>query len=265
MVLAGVGASLILSGSVDGRFVGITTTSKPNDFGIFAVNVYAEFDSPNDHMNQVTGTPQDPLEICVVGGSFFQSPFGTDRPPNPIAFDLFPTLRYDTFASIAVKSYNVNDPGVPEGQPTDSMLFGGGWPGFSDSTVLVTDVGWQVPQSDPQGDAFNPAFVAGDGRVLIGQFSTADGFRIEGKILVQYQINGVSELTEVEFCHDLFVGQCLVCPGDCGNSDGDVGIVDLLALLAEWGLAGTPCDSDGGGVGITDFLALLADWGPCVP
>ena len=53
------------------------------------------------------------------------------------------------------------------------------------------------------------------------------------------------------------------CPWDCGgDNNGDVGIVDFLALLAQWGGAGT-CDFDGGGVGIVDFLALLANWGPC--
>ncbi len=55
------------------------------------------------------------------------------------------------------------------------------------------------------------------------------------------------------------------CPWDCDggeSTDGTVGIVDFLALLAQWGGPGT-CDFDGGGVGITDFLALLANWGPC--
>ena len=52
------------------------------------------------------------------------------------------------------------------------------------------------------------------------------------------------------------------CPLDCGDGDGTVGIVDFLALLAQWGTPGT-CDADGGGVGITDFLELLANWGPC--
>ncbi len=52
------------------------------------------------------------------------------------------------------------------------------------------------------------------------------------------------------------------CPWDCGNNDSDVGIVDFLALLAQWGGAGS-CDFDGGGVGINDFLDLLANWGPC--
>jgi hypothetical protein len=54
------------------------------------------------------------------------------------------------------------------------------------------------------------------------------------------------------------------CPWDCAQpADGQVGVVDFLALLAEWGSVGTPCDFDGGGVGVTDFLDMLANWGPC--
>ena len=53
------------------------------------------------------------------------------------------------------------------------------------------------------------------------------------------------------------------CPWDCGgDNDNNVGIVDFLALLSQWGTPGT-CDFDGGGVGIVDFLKLLANWGPC--
>ncbi len=53
------------------------------------------------------------------------------------------------------------------------------------------------------------------------------------------------------------------CPWNCGaDNDGDVGIIDLQALLAQWGGPG-PCDFDGGGTGIIDFLELLANWGPC--
>jgi hypothetical protein len=53
------------------------------------------------------------------------------------------------------------------------------------------------------------------------------------------------------------------CPEDCGgDNDDNVGIVDFLELLSQWGTSGT-CDFDGGGVGITDFLQLLGAWGPC--
>jgi len=63
----------------------------------------------------------------------------------------------------------------------------------------------------------------------------------------------------------VLLNQCTTppCPWDCGgDNDGDVGIVDFLALLAQWGGPGA-CDLDGGGVGITDFLELLGNWGPC--
>ena len=56
------------------------------------------------------------------------------------------------------------------------------------------------------------------------------------------------------------------CPWDCEPvPDGDVGITDFLALLAEWGQVGSPCDFGVGlpGVGIEDFLQMLGVWGAC--
>ena len=57
----------------------------------------------------------------------------------------------------------------------------------------------------------------------------------------------------------------LPCPWDCADGDGTVGIVDFLALLAQWGQIGASCDFGLGapGVGIDEFLAVLANWGPC--
>jgi hypothetical protein len=53
------------------------------------------------------------------------------------------------------------------------------------------------------------------------------------------------------------------CPWDCGNDDGEVGINDFLAMLADWGGPG-PCDFDDNDViDVVDFLDLLANWGPC--
>ena len=49
-VLAGMSAPLILSGSASGGFVGITTTTKPNPYGLLVVNVYAEFDRPGEDL-----------------------------------------------------------------------------------------------------------------------------------------------------------------------------------------------------------------------
>ncbi len=79
-VLAGVSVPLILAGSSDAGFVGITTTAKPNAFNLYVVNVYAEFDNPgNDWMEVVGGGGGYPLSIRVVGGSLWFNPaFGTD-------------------------------------------------------------------------------------------------------------------------------------------------------------------------------------------
>ncbi|MCH8344113.1 MAG: hypothetical protein IH983_08995 [Planctomycetes bacterium] len=60
------------------------------------------------------------------------------------------------------------------------------------------------------------------------------------------------------------VGGGLPCPWDL-NGSGDVGILDLLALLAAWGPnPGDPADFDGNGtVDIFDLLTLIANWGAC--
>jgi len=66
----------------------------------------------------------------------------------------------------------------------------------------------------------------------------------------------------VAFVFDLLGVDC-ICFWDCGDPpDGEVNVVDFLALLAQWGGPGT-CDFDDGTVGITDFLLILAKWGTC--
>ena len=56
----------------------------------------------------------------------------------------------------------------------------------------------------------------------------------------------------------------VTCPGDFDGS-GDVGVTDLLDLLAGWGACGgCNADTDGSGfVDVTDLLAFLSDWGGC--
>ncbi len=122
-VLAGVASPLIATGSASAGFIGIKATSKPNDFGLLVVNVYAIFDRPEpgdgsgDHMVAVAGTPNAPLVIQVTGGTFYNHPFGNDHAPLALLVDVFPSLAYDTFVTIGVKK--VGDPKVfPGAQPT---------------------------------------------------------------------------------------------------------------------------------------------------
>lgn len=53
------------------------------------------------------------------------------------------------------------------------------------------------------------------------------------------------------------------CPWDCGDlADDEVGVPDLLAMLAQWGGSGL-CDFNGNGVDVVDLLAMLENWGGC--
>ncbi len=54
------------------------------------------------------------------------------------------------------------------------------------------------------------------------------------------------------------------CPADL-DTDGQVGVTDLLILLSAWGPnPGHPADLDGDdAVGVTDMLTLLSGWGSC--
>jgi hypothetical protein len=72
----------------------------------------------------------------------------------------------------------------------------------------------------------------------------------------------------VDVARDFGLGIAL-CPADCLQTpDGEVSIVDFLALLRRWGESsvGSPCDIDGDGViGQEDVLDLLGVWGTCPP
>ena len=199
-VLAGVSAPLILSGSTNAGFVGIKTTVKPNEFDLFVVNVYATFDRPGeDLMSAIAGTPNNPLSIRVKGGgTFYQHAFGSDRAPLGALIDPFPSLQYDTFVTIGVKQ--VGPGGGNPGQPQDNLVLTPGWPGFGPGNLDLTNSGWAVTPNEPQGDPFDPVFsFPGNGQILIGQFSTANGTGIMGTMLLQFFSNGVSEQAIVSF------------------------------------------------------------------
>ena len=94
-VAAGVSAPLILGGSADAGFVGITAVVKDNPFGLVVCNVYAIFDRPGeDRVEVIAGTENTPLLIQVTGGSFYNTPnVGTDQAPSTFLISIFPTTE----------------------------------------------------------------------------------------------------------------------------------------------------------------------------
>ena len=121
----------------------------------------------------------------------------------------------------------------------------------------------------PLGDLFDvsdPIFASWDMLSSIGPVTDESGWLLQwGLSPVVVTTGGVLFFDTDLSVMATFTASTIApgCPWDCGgDDDGDVGIVDFLELLAQWGTPGS-CDFDGGGVGITDFLALLANWGPC--
>ncbi len=198
-ILVGVAVPLILTGSVEAGFTGITTTSKPNPFGLLVVNVYAVFDRPGeDHMIAVAGTPQNPLTIQVNGGTFYQHGFGTDQASIETLHIVFPSLAFDSFVTIGVKFVGT----LLGGQPVDELVLTTAWPGFGPSVLAMTDAAWAITPDNAQGNPFDAVnSFPGNGQILIGQFSTANGTSFQGTMLLQYISNGVSETSVVSFFH----------------------------------------------------------------
>ena len=195
-LLAGAGAPLILPASATAGFVGTKATSKPNEFGLLVVNVYAVFDRPDpgdgsgDHMVAVAGTPNAPLNVKIEGGVFYNHAFGGDRAPNAAFFPMFPSLAFDTFVTIGKKT-----------SIGDTLTITPGFPlGITGSSLSTTGAGWAVIPTAGQGDPFNAKdSFPGNGQILIGQFSTLEGTSISGIMLIRYVGNGQSGQNIVSF------------------------------------------------------------------
>ncbi len=189
-MLAGVGAPLIATASASAGFVGINTVIKENPFGYLVVNVYAEFDRPGqDEMQAVAGTANNPLIVQVQNGTFFNANGGTDKAPSAFFISLIPSLAFDTFVTIGIK---FTEPLF------DALIIAPDFQaGITGTQLFLTNSGWAVTPVDPQTDPFDPAYVQGNGTVLIGQFSTADGTAISGTFLLQFTSNGVPGVQSV--------------------------------------------------------------------
>ena len=66
--------------------------------------------------------------------------------------------------------------------------------------------------------------------------------------------------TSLDLNHDGIPDEC-ECPADL-DGDGDVGIDDLLAVLAAWGTDAGDVTGDGT-TDVNDLLEVMAAWGPC--
>jgi hypothetical protein len=198
-VLAGVSAPLIASAPSDAGFVGISWTKKPNAYNLMVVNVYAEFDNPGaDHMQAVAGTPLNPMDITVIGGSFYNHAFGGDQAPQAALVAAFPDLAFDSFYTIGRKV--IDPPGADL-----NVLNLVNMPVLSGTGVHTINGAYGlVPPNGPQGDPFDSVNnFPGNGSILIGQFSMeipATGtYGIQGAFYLQYVSDGTVGNSYVSF------------------------------------------------------------------
>ncbi len=213
-VLAGVSAPLIFTAGASAAFLGIKAVGKPNPYGLIVCNVYAVFDRPGqDFMKAVAGTMIAPMVIRVEGGgTFYNHAFGSadNSSPRTTLIAAYPSLAYDTFATIGAK---VSSAAFP-----DATTLTPGLPLIAGSVFSTTVAGWAVTPINPQGDPFNTDYSSGNGQILIGQFSTADGTGISGMMALRFVANGGLTSNYFSFSH--------VVP-----APGAVGLLGMAALF----------------------------------
>ena len=198
-VLAGVSAPLILGGIASAGFVGVKTVLKaPNPYGLFVCNVYAVFDRPDDEMIAVAGTPNQPLNIFVKQGKFFQDPRGAPLTAPFLQFlNNNPTLPYDTFATIGIKDDDLFTT-LDDVSTTPGLAFG-------NDSLSTTNGSWFIIPSGPGNGGLGQPNQNGQVLIFQGSFFK-DGIAkgIAGTMLVAFTSNGVVGVQAyVEFDHQI--------------------------------------------------------------
>ncbi|MEE8128867.1 MAG: hypothetical protein V3T48_01155, partial [Vicinamibacterales bacterium] len=127
MLLGGCCAPLLLAVPTHAAFTGLSTETRTNAFGIDVISLYANFDQAGDQLTSISGTPLSPLSISVIGGTFYQHLFGSDRAPHDALVLDNPSLAYDTFVTVGVELFG------PTGQSEDLSFTLPTWPGFGPS------------------------------------------------------------------------------------------------------------------------------------
>ena len=147
-----------LSTSAMSEYVGLSFEYEDAGNDLWTMRLYADFTSSTDQLTAVFADAQSSLYIRSENG-LYQNPFGgpTSVSINPALYDVFPSLKYDSWVTIG-----------SEDQVDNAMLVTGiDWTEFENGGDIQFDNGaWFATKDDGQTVAGN------DLRVLIGQFTT---------------------------------------------------------------------------------------------
>ena len=102
---------------------------------------------------------------------------------------------------------------------------------------------------------FDLSNFAGSSIQIEWRFDSVDGLYNDYR---GWHIDGIQLIAQTLDCNDE-----VECPEDV-NGDGYVNVVDLLAVIDQWGQVDSPADlNDDGIVNVSDLLMVVGSWGPC--
>lgn len=216
--------------------------------GMTTYRIWAEFADPGEQLVAVYGFDSVPLTINTTT-EFYQNPLGGPLAVsyNPALLPVDPLLEFDSWLTVGGEnnSADVSSIGL------DFSAFEG-----SGGAVVADDInGGSVfiyPDLEPT------AFPDANGHVLIAQLTT-DG---EVNLTVNLQTRTEDGENPQILQQSLSLQEVYECFGDF-NSDGVIGIGDLLMLLGDFGCpSGCDYDMNGdGSVTTSDMLVMLSIFG----
>jgi hypothetical protein len=206
--LAGIGSAMILSSAANAAFTGLSISSASHVIGaadpgaglfagqtISTYQVYAVFNNAGDALTSVFGNDSaapingTPMTIETrnstntgAGGNFFNNAFGGNSAPNPALFAVSPSLQWDTYLTI----------GVEPGTTPDNTGYSPGFPSPFNGTSNNINIAWFNAVADANTTA------GADLKVLLGQFSVANGENVRGTFGLTYRAAGAGADTTVQ-------------------------------------------------------------------
>ncbi len=227
---------------------------------------YADVDNPADRVNGFVSYVTAEMRAAIISppaSDFFDSKTTNLLAPSVLDMASQPLRAFDSWVTIGAATDE-------EAQAAEGISIGGPLPttfigGFfvpSDGAIIA------IPPTISTG-AVNPLSIPdAENRVLYAQVTVPRGtfFDFDGTLVYRPNGTGAELWAPIQF-RSVTDSGALPCPADA-DEDGQIGIIDFLAVLAEWGTncSTDPCTADGdesGGVGVGDFLKVLAEWGAC--
>ena len=209
-------------------------------------------DSPSTSIFSFNAAPLQDSDFFATATGIVPPHGSVDIPPDVVFSWNDPTGKQTPDALIVFVE------GPSEMGQTDNSING---------TLEITDTSWDPPMDLESGEnEFSVLYLNFDNAALISQLTVTDGSIIWGDsplapkgypAATPLLLLGSQTIVLIEVLGN-------VCPWDLDRNN-NVGVGDLLILLAAWGTdPGGPPDFDGNNdVGVSDLLVLLANWGPC--